>query len=343
MISTHFENRRQKYGFLAAGRKRVREFIQPRILISRCIEFEPCRYNGAMISSEIVKRLRGIAEMYPVCPEVEIGLGIPREPLRLVEIENSVHLIQPATECDVTVEMHTFAEWFLKSLPPLDGCILKDRSPSCGLKNVGIYRGTEEEEPLLRGTGLFTQEVIKRYPLLPKTTEKDLSIIRLRDHFLCQVYTLAEFRAVRNHETTKTLLQFHAENKYLLTAYHHTEYNTLTALATNRKERSFDVVMQEYEDHLLQALSRPPRVTSHLGVLHHALTHFSDATIPHKERDRLEELMEAYRKGEKSLSAPRTLMREWIVAYDEDYLSQQTYFEPYPPVLEISDPDLLVM
>jgi uncharacterized protein YbgA (DUF1722 family)/uncharacterized protein YbbK (DUF523 family) len=321
----------------------VREFIQPRILISRCIEFEPCRYNGAIISSETVKRLRDMAEMYPVCPEVEIGLGVPREPLRLMEGGDSVHLIQPATGRDVTVEMHTFTEWLLKSLPPLDGYILKNRSPSCGLKNVGIYRGTEETKPPLRGTGLFTQYIMKCYPLLPKATEKDLDSTRLRDHFLSQVYTLAEFHAVRNHETTKNLLQFHAENKYLLTAYHRTEYNTLTALATNRRERSFDVVMQEYENHLLQALSSAPRVTSHLGVLRHALTHFTDAAVPRKERDRLEELLEAYRKGDKPLSAPRTLIREWIVTYDEDYLSQQTYFEPYPPILEISNPDLLVM
>jgi uncharacterized protein YbgA (DUF1722 family)/uncharacterized protein YbbK (DUF523 family) len=326
--------------FPAGGRRRVREFIQPRILVSRCIEFEPCRYNGIMISSEIVKRLRAAAEMYPVCPEVEIGLGIPREPLRLVERGEGLHLIQPATGRDVTVEMHTFAEWFLKSLPPLDGFLLKDRSPSCGIKNVSIYTGSEEKEARMRGIGLFASEVMKHFPLLPKTTERDLVSSRLRDHFLTQIYMLAEFRAVRNHETTKNLLQFHAENKYLLTAYQRSGYNTLTALATNREERSFDVVMREYEEHLLRVLSRPPRITSHLGVLSHALTHFAEAAIPPKDRKALEEQLEAYRRGERPLSAPRTLIREWIVRFDEDYLGQQTYFEPYPAVMEISGHDL---
>jgi uncharacterized protein YbgA (DUF1722 family)/uncharacterized protein YbbK (DUF523 family) len=320
----------------------VREFIQPRILVSRCLEFEPCRYNGAVISSEVVRKLRALAEMYPVCPEVEIGMGVPREPLRLVKKGDSVHLIQPATGRDITEEMRTFADWFLKSLPPVEGLVLKDRSPSCGLKNTGVFAfGLEGDVAESRGTGLFAEEILHRYPWIPKATERDLANPRLRDHFLTQLYTLAEFHAVRNHEIEKNLLQFHAENKYLLTAYHRTEYSLLTALATNRDERSFDVVMREYEEHLLNALSRPPRITSHLGVLRHALTHFTDAAIPLKERERLEELLEAYRKGEKPLSAPRTLIREWIVAYDEDYLGQQTYFEPYPAVLGIFDPELL--
>jgi uncharacterized protein YbgA (DUF1722 family) len=237
--------------------------------------------------------------------------------------------------------MRTFADWFLKSLPPLEGVILKDRSPSCGLRNVGIFSGPDEQGAKIRGTGVFAQEILQRYPSIPKATERDLTNARLRDHFLTQVFTLAEFRAVRNHEITKNLLQFHAENKYLLTAYHRDEYNILTALATNRKERSFDIVMREYEEHLLHALGRPPRISSHLRVLRHALTHFTDAAIPQKNRDRLEDLLEAYRKGGKSLSAPRTLIRDWIVTYDEDYLIHQTYFEPYPAVLEISDSDLL--
>jgi uncharacterized protein YbgA (DUF1722 family)/uncharacterized protein YbbK (DUF523 family) len=296
-----------------------------------------------MIASETVKRLQAHAEMYAVCPEMEIGLGIPREPLRLVEKRDKVHLTQPSTGHDVTEEMHTFTERFLKSLPALDGIILKDRSPSCGLKNVSIYTELEAPIPNRRERGLFAHEIVTCFPQLPNTTEKDLASTRLRDHFLSQIYAVAEFRAVRNHETTKNLLQFHAENKYLLNAYHRTEFKTLTDLATNRKERSFDVVVREYEEHLLLALSRPPRVTSHLAVLRHALTHFADAAIPGRDREKLEELMKAYHRGEKPLSAPRTMIHEWIVAYDEDYLSQQTYFEPYPTALQIPDPGRLII
>ncbi len=321
----------------------MREFVPPKILVSRCLEFAPCRYNRAMISSEAVKKLQTLTEMYPVCPEVEIALGVPREPLRLIEREDGIHLVQPATGRDITEEMRTFTDWFLKSLPAIDGVILKDRSPSCGVRDVGLYRDLKDKEARTRGNGLFAQEIMIRFPQLPRATESDLTHDRLRDHFLTQIYTLAEFRAVRNHEITKNLLQFHAENKYLLLAYHQTEYRNLTALATNRDERSFDVVMKEYEEHLLNALSRPPRTTSHLKVLEHALTHFVDAAVSEKERQTLNDMLTAYREGKKPLSAPRTLMREWIVTYDEDYLSQQTYFEPYPSILVNSDPDLLTM
>jgi uncharacterized protein YbgA (DUF1722 family)/uncharacterized protein YbbK (DUF523 family) len=287
-----------------------------------------------MISQETVKKLRMYTEMYPVCPEIEIGLGVPREPIRLVGKPQGIRGVQPGTQRDVTDELHTFANWFLKSLPPLDGFIMKDRSPSCGLKNTGIYPEPESTEPMGRGSGLFASDIIGQYPLLPRTDERDLVNFRLRDHFLTQIFTVAEFRSVRSHETTKNLLQFHAENKYLLLSYHRKQYEILTALVTNREERSFDVVMKEYHEHLLRALSRPPRVPSHLGVLHHALSHFKDATIPRKEREQFEEVLEAYRKGDKPLSAPRAVIRDWIVTYDEDYLSQQTYFQPYPSDLE---------
>jgi Uncharacterized conserved protein len=291
-----------------------------------------------MIPSETVARLRTMTEMYAVCPEVDVGLGVPRAPLRLIEKSDGLHLIQPATGRDISQEMQGFAERFLKSIPSLEGFILKERSPSCGPRGAGVYKGPDDTGPVIHGSGLFAMEVLPRYPRIPMVTEKDLTDPRLRDHFLTQIYILAEFRAVRNHETTKNLLQFHAENKYLLNAYHRTEYRTLTVLATNRDERSFDVVMREYEEHLLHAIARPPRVTSHLKVMRHALTHFTEAAIPRSERNKLEALLEAYRRGERSLSAPRTVIREWIVTYDEDYLSQQTYFDPYPSALSSIDP-----
>ncbi|MDD1675852.1 MAG: DUF523 and DUF1722 domain-containing protein [Methanomicrobiales archaeon] len=287
-----------------------------------------------MISSETVKRLRDKAEMYAVCPEVEIGLGIPREPLHLVESQQGTRFIQPATGRDMTAEMSTFADWYLKSLPLLDGFIMKDRSPSCGLKNVPVPPNTGVSESSRRESGLFSREIVKRFPLIPRTDEVDLSNPRLRDHFLTQIFTVAEFRALRHHESTKNLLQFHAENKYLLIAYHRGEYKTLTALATNREERSYDIVMSEYQEHLLKALSKPPRKNSHIAVLDHALNHFAGAMIPGKEREAFTELIETYRKGKHTLSGPRAMLRAWIVTYDEDYLAHQTYFEPYPADLE---------
>ncbi|MDD1673026.1 MAG: DUF523 and DUF1722 domain-containing protein [Methanomicrobiales archaeon] len=312
----------------------MRAFIQPRILVSRCIEYEACRYNGGMVSNETVQRLKSYAEMFPVCPEVEIGLGVPRNPVRLVKHQMETQLVQSNTGKDVTDEIGMFADRFLKSLPVIDGIIMKSGSPSCGLADVSIHTISDDVKPRMKGRGLFAEKMQTWYPSLPKIDERDLTDLRLRDHFLTQIFTLAEFQAVKNHEITKNLLQFHAENKYLLTAHHRKEYAILTALATNTEGRSFDVVMKEYHDHLLQTLARPARVTSHILVLRHAISHFTGA-LPAKDRQRFENIIDTYRRGDGPLSDTRNLIREWIVRYDEDYLGQQTYFEPYPSDLEI--------
>jgi len=104
-----------------------RTYPHPRIVVSRCIEFDPCRYDGSKIPSPTVARLRPLADCIPVCPELEIGLGIPRATVRIVRMDGIDHLIQPATGKDVTGEMSAFAMKFLDSLPPIDGFILKRR------------------------------------------------------------------------------------------------------------------------------------------------------------------------------------------------------------------------
>ncbi len=92
----------------------VRHFPRPCIVISRCIEFDPCRYDGSKIPSPAVARIRSFADCIPVCPEVETGPGIPRETVRIVRVDGIDHLIQPATGKDVTGEMSAFATKFLR-------------------------------------------------------------------------------------------------------------------------------------------------------------------------------------------------------------------------------------
>ncbi|PRX31733.1 uncharacterized protein DUF523 [Orenia metallireducens] len=103
------------------------EFVKPIIVISRCLEFAKCRYNGVMISDDLVKKLKDYVEFIPVCPEVEIGLGVPRETIRLVKEDDEIRLVQPATKRDVTDEINRFSQEFLDSLEQVDGFLLKDR------------------------------------------------------------------------------------------------------------------------------------------------------------------------------------------------------------------------
>jgi len=167
----------------------ARKFTRPRLVVSRCIEFDPCRYDGSKIPSPVVDRLKPHADFIPVCPEVEIGLGIPRATVRIVRREEVDHLIQPATGRDVTSDMTSFARQFLDNLPPIDGFILKGGSPTSGISNVKVYPSAEKSMAIERTAGFFGREVLKRFSYLPVEDELRLINARIRDHFLTGIFT----------------------------------------------------------------------------------------------------------------------------------------------------------
>ena len=198
----------------------VRHFSRPRVVISRCIEFDPCRYDGSKIPSPSVEHLKPFVDFIPICPEVEIGLGIPRATVRIVRMGDVDHLIQPATGRDVTNDMTSFANRFLDSLPPVDGFILKGGSPTSGTSNVRVYPSAEKSMAIDRTAGFFAREVLKRFSHLPIEDELRLNNARIRDHFLTGIFTLAAFRNVEETLDREALVQFHAANKFLLMACH---------------------------------------------------------------------------------------------------------------------------
>ena len=120
------------------------DFARPRLCVSKCLGFAACRWNGAAIQDDFVKSLKNYVDFVTVCPEVEIGLGVPRDPIRIVGKPESLRLVQPATGRDVSGKMKAFAKKFLMSLDKVDGFIMKDRSPSCGLGNVKVYPSARE-------------------------------------------------------------------------------------------------------------------------------------------------------------------------------------------------------
>ena len=130
------------------------EFIRPIVIVSKCLGFDACRWNGVTIPDDNVERLRSVVEMKPVCAEVEIGLGVPRPPIRVVQNGGATHLVQPETGRDCSEEMRTFGAAFLDTIGEVDGFILKSRSPSCGIKDVKISR--QEIRRAAKGVGFFT-------------------------------------------------------------------------------------------------------------------------------------------------------------------------------------------
>ena len=143
---------------------KTRQFSRPRIVVSKCIEFDRCRYNGEMVPSEFVRRLMDYADFIPVCMEVEIGLGVPRDPIRVVQVGDALRLVQPSTGKDVTELASSFSSSYLDGLPEVDGFLLKSRSPSCGIKDVKVYPMGEKVASLTaKESGFFGREVMLRF------------------------------------------------------------------------------------------------------------------------------------------------------------------------------------
>ncbi len=146
---------------------------KPVVVVSRCLGFGVCRWNGAAIESRLVAELEGEVNFLPVCPECEVGLGVPRQPIRLVRRNSSLALLQPGTGVDLTRRMVNFSEKFLQSLDRVDGFLLKRKSPSCGLADIPIYDAPDSEYPLNKnGSGLFARAVHELFPGIPKEDEE---------------------------------------------------------------------------------------------------------------------------------------------------------------------------
>ncbi len=316
----------------------MRTFARPNVVVSKCLGFAACRYNGVTIPDAFVQQLEPFVTYLPVCAEVEIGLGVPRDPVRIVLVNDEPRLLQPATGADVTEKMRTFAATYLGSLTDVDGFILKGRSPSCGIKDVKVYRGVEKgAAPTNKGRGFFAQAVLERYGHLPVEEEGRLTNFTIREHFLTALFTLADFRAVRAANAMRELVRFHSDNKLLLMAYSESQLRLMGPLVANREKKPAAEVIAAYEQHLWKAFIRPARRTAGINVLMHALGYFSDQ-LTADEKAYFLDILEKYRAEKVPLSVPISLLGAWIARFQEPYLSRQTFFAPYPEALvAISD------
>lgn len=313
------------------------KFPKPVVVVSKCLGFAHCRYDGQTIENPFVPRFQEFVEFRPVCPEVEIGLGIPRKPIRIVTVEGKNRLYQPATERDVTQEMETFVDSFLNSLTEVDGFFLKNRSPSCGTQDVKIYPGFENVSRTFRGDGFFGGEVLKRFDGLPVEDEGRLRNFTIRENFLTKLFTFARLRDVKKSGSMKALIDFHTTHKLMLMGYNQTQMRALGKIVANQEQNEFDAVLSAYQHHLKLALASMPKFTAMINVLMHAFGGFKDV-LSKEEKQFFLESLEEYRDERIPLSAVLHVLRAWAIKYDNTYLLTQTFMEPYPhELVEITD------
>ncbi|RWZ58909.1 DUF1722 domain-containing protein [Halobacillus fulvus] len=314
----------------------MRIFQTPRVVVSQCLEFEEVRYNGAVIPDKTVQRMKPFVEFIPVCPEVGIGLGVPRDVIRIVD-QGQERLVQPKTGEDLTDDMVHFAKEFIDSLPDVDGFLLKNRSPTCGIHDVKVYQDSQHGQVIGKTTGFFAKEILSRHSGLAIEEEGRLKNFTLRHHFLTKLFTLADFRDVRQKGRSKDLQQFQALNKYLFMAYHPGISKKMGRVIANHEQKPIPAVFEEYEDLLYELLEKPPKAKANVNVCQHIAGYFKKE-LNREEKAYFQSLLNQYMEEKVPLSAVISVLSTWTARFQSDYLRNQTYFEPYPmELVEISD------
>jgi uncharacterized protein YbgA (DUF1722 family)/uncharacterized protein YbbK (DUF523 family) len=308
-----------------------------RIGVSSCLLGEQVRFDGGHKRNDFLTETLGrFVEFVPVCPEMEIGLGVPRESIRLVrngKDADAIRLVGNKTGLDHTDEMNAYAKRRTTALgrEELSGYVLKKDSPSCGMERVRVYAtsGMATRD----GAGLFASTLMGRYPNLPVEEEGRLNDPHLRENFVERVFAYRRLRSFFSARwTLGGLVQFHTAHKLVLMAHSPKAYSELGRFVANAKRLARDQVREDYELAFMDALKKVATTARHTNVLHHMLGYLRehlDATA----RAELVTLIDDYHRGLVPLIVPITLFRHYVREFGIVYLRGQVYLEPHPKEL----------
>jgi uncharacterized protein YbgA (DUF1722 family)/uncharacterized protein YbbK (DUF523 family) len=302
-----------------------------RIGVSACLLGQQVRFDGGhKRDAFLIGTFGKFVEWVPVCPEVEMGLGTPRETLRLERRAGAIHFVMPKSGIDHTEGMRTYAERRVRELEKeeLSGYVLKKDSPSCGMERVRLY--DLSSVPARTGRGLFAEALLRHFPDLPVEEEGRLGDMKLRENFVQRVFAyhrLKAFFALRF--SLGGLVIFHTAHKLLLMSHSPAAYQHLGRLVAGAKDVPREELRARYRQELMSALSVVATTRRHVNVLQHMLGYFS-RDLEDGAREELVGLIEDYRKGVVPLVVPLTLIRHHVRRLSVPYLRGQIYLEPHP-------------
>lgn len=301
-----------------------------RIGISSCLLGDEVRFDGGhKRDSFLTGTLAPFVEWVRVCPEVEIGLGIPRETLRLVRAGGDTRMVTTRTGIDHTDTMRTYAARRTRQLEgmSLRGYVLKKDSPSCGMERVKVY---DAGAAARTGVGTYAEILKTRFPALPIEEEGRLCDAVLRENFIERVFAYDRLRALFDGRWTQgALVAFHTAHKMALLAHSTTAYQALGRLVAGGKGMARGGLQRNYEAAFMATLARPATPRRHSNVLMHMAGHLKHA-VDAASRQELLESIDAYRRELVPLVVPLTLLRHHVRAHHIEYLAGQTYLEPHP-------------
>jgi uncharacterized protein YbgA (DUF1722 family)/uncharacterized protein YbbK (DUF523 family) len=307
---------------------------KPRLGISACLLGQQVRYDGGHKRDYFLSETFGRhVEWVPICPELEVGMGVPREPVRLVGTREEPRMIAQHSGKDWTAKMIRFAAKRAKTLKALElsGYIFKKDSPSCGVTRVRIYSG--EGVPHRAGRGLYADAVMRELTLLPVEEEGRLNDPGLRENFIERVFAYHRWQQlIKEHKSIRALIGFHTRHKFLLLAHSGQHYQWLGRIVAEAKQTPIGNGYEIYGRLFMEVLAVHGSAKKHSNVLEHMAGYFSKQ-LSAEERKELVELIADFRRQLVPLIVPLTLIRHYVKKYDVAYLQEQVYLEPSPKEL----------
>jgi uncharacterized protein YbbK (DUF523 family)/uncharacterized protein YbgA (DUF1722 family) len=300
-----------------------------RIGISQCLLGDQVRYDGGEKKSSFATELLGeVFALVPVCPEVGAGMGIPREPVKLVAAEDGARMVGAESGADRTQAMESFSIRKMEDLAEanLRGFILKSRSPSCGMDVV--VEGTAESQP-----GLFAKALTSRFPALPVVEETDLEDPALRQNFVERVFAFdRQNKFFSGERSVGQLVMSHAQTKLQLDVRGADLHAGVAEVFKRAPELSYAQLSDEYLARFMQALRVPATVSGHFTVMKTVFDGMKKTLEPAVQKE-LARSLQDYRLGNVPLAAPLMLLRHYVRVLEHPRFNQQTYLEPEPKEL----------
>jgi uncharacterized protein YbgA (DUF1722 family)/uncharacterized protein YbbK (DUF523 family) len=304
-----------------------------RVATSSCLLGEAVRYDGGHKHNEYITRtLARYFEMIPFCPEVAIGLGVPRPPIRLMRKGGEVRVVgvdDPAL--DVTDKLVAYGHTVAGRLNDVSGYIFKRGSPSCGMERIRIY--SNKGMPVDSGAGIYAQAIMRALPLLPAEEEGRLMDPVLRENFIERVFVYHRWQSLCQSEPTPAdLIDFHTVHKFSVLAHDETACRELGRLVAAAGSADLRQLLERYATLLMTAMKQRATRKLHSNVLMHIMGFLKDR-IDSGDKAELLDVIEKYRQGTVPLIVPVTLLKHHLRRYPDPYIERQYYLNPHPEEL----------
>lgn len=307
-----------------------------KIGISACLLGKKVRYDGEHQHDRFITDTLGqYVEFVPVCPEVECGLGVPRETMRLTGDPQDPKLMTTRTGIDHTDRMKKWAKKRVKELEKenLCGFIFKSKSPSSGMERVKVY--VTPKNISKTGIGMYAKAFMDHFPLLPVEEDGRLHDIKLRENFIERIFIYKRWRELlKKNKTIGGLVDFHTTHKLLIMAHSNQHYRTMGKHVAHAKEMAPKELFNQYEKMLMQALQLKATPKKNANVLQHMVGYFKKQ-LSSEEKTEILELIDQYRLQYIPLIVPITLINHFVRKYGEKYLAKQYYLNPHPIELKL--------